>query len=59
MGEGRMRVEDVRQEVGEPFQWTTEEEGGEETKGEDDRRCSTRLSNKEFNPNRRTKKAKP
>jgi len=31
LGEGRMRVEDVRQEVGEPFQWTTEEEDGEET----------------------------
>ena len=31
MGEGRMRVQDVRQEVGEPFHWMTEEEGEEET----------------------------
>ena len=26
-----MRVQEVRQEVGEPLQWTTEEEGGEVT----------------------------
>ena len=26
-----MRVQDVRQEVGEPFHWMTEEEGEEET----------------------------